>query len=240
MDFYSRIADAYDELFPLNERQLLFVELALKGQFANKTVLDMGCGTGSLSIVMARRSAKVRAFDLDAEMIAKAEEKRPQALDLQFLVGDISEVASTYPKRTFDAVLCLGNTLAHMDDQQSVLKLFWDVSLLLKPGGKFIFQIVNYDQILKHKVDHLPTIETNTYKFVRNYLYRPNGKVDFNTILSSGHEVITENTIPLLPISKEWMQGPLNELFNEVEFNGGFDRSSWDENSYHTVVVATL
>lgn len=240
MEFYSRIAEAYDELFPYNEKQLLFVEGALGGQLARKSILDMGCGTGALSINMARRSARVRAFDFDEQMIARAEEKRPQALDLQFRKGDIRTISEDYSSLMFDAVICLGNTLVHLDEQEDILKLFWHVSKRLKSGGKFIFQIINYDRILSQQINHLPTIETPNYQFTRLYDHRPDGKIGFQTVLSFKGNPVTENQVVLLPLKKSWVEGPLKELFSSVSFFGGFDRSEWNEDAFHLVIEATL
>jgi len=240
MEFYSNIADAYDELFPFNEKQLFFVEKALGGQLVQKSILDMGCGTGSLAIAMARRSAKVRAFDFDVKMIEKAEEKRPQALDLQFQQGDINLISDDYSSTQFDSILCLGNTLVHLDEQADVLKLFWNIKKQLNPGGKFIFQIVNYDRIRKDQIDHLPTIESGDYTFKRDYLHRRDGKIGFVTSLMYKGNVVSENEVFLQPLFKKWLEQPLTELFSKVEFFGGFDRSEWNQDSFHLVVEATL
>nr|WP_321408736.1 class I SAM-dependent methyltransferase [uncultured Carboxylicivirga sp.] len=240
MDFYSNISEMYDQLFPFNEKQLLFVEKAVGGKFAQKSILDMGCGTGSLAIAMARRSAKVRAFDFDEKMIAKAEEKRPQALDLQFRKGDLRTFSDDYSSMLFDSILCLGNTVVHLDEQADVLKLFWNVKSKLKPGGKFIFQIVNYDRVLSQNVDHLPTIESGDLSFKRDYVHRRDGKIGFITTLSFKGNTITENQVELLPLLKSWLEQPLKDLFTTVEFYGGFDRSEWSEETFHLVVEATL
>lgn len=240
MEFYSRIANAYDELFPLNENQLRFVEKSLGGSLLQKHILDMGCGTGSLPIALARRSAKVRAFDFDEAMIRKAEEKRPQALDLQFKQGDMLMVSKDYSDTKFDAILCFGNTLVHLEGIADVLSVFWKAAKLLKSEGKFMFQIVNYDRILKDEVDHLPTIETTNYKFVRNYVHRKDGKIDFNTILSANSEVISESSVVLLPLLKSWLHAPLTELFSDVKYYGAFNGDAFEEHSFHLVVEATL
>nr|WP_319399391.1 class I SAM-dependent methyltransferase [uncultured Carboxylicivirga sp.] len=240
MEFYSNIVDAYDQLFPFNEKQLLFVEKALNGQLAQKSILDMGCGTGSLAIALARRSAKVRAFDYDEKMIEKAEEKRPQALDLQFRQGDMSTALGDYSSILFDAIICVGNTLVHLEEQADVLKLFWNIKKQLKPGGKFIFQIINYDRILKDQVDHLPTIENGDYTFARNYSLRRDGKINFTTSLSYKGNAVSDNEVILLPLQKSWLEQPLKDLFASVEFYGGFDSSEWTEESFYTIVEVTL
>lgn len=238
MTFYGQIADVYDDLFPLNEKQLFFIEKALGNNLNGKNILDVGCGTGSLSIAMARRSAKVRAFDYDDHMIEKANNKRPQALNLIFKQGDMHLLSQIFPNSAFNAILCFGNTLVHLGSANEVSCLFKDVAGQLLPGGAFMFSIVNYDRILSKKIDFLPTIETDDYIFERKYHYRPDGRIDFNTELRiSGGEVI-KNTVVLMPLKKEDVEHKLESYFSSVNFYGGFDRSEWNSESFHLVVEA--
>ncbi|MGP3984210.1 class I SAM-dependent methyltransferase [Streptomyces sp. KR80] len=68
-------------------------------------VLDVGCGTGSLSLLLAEAGHRVTGVDLSAEMIEKARAKFAAAdLESRFLVGDAS-VPPTGDE-TFDVVLC--------------------------------------------------------------------------------------------------------------------------------------
>jgi len=238
MPFYSQIVEAYDELFPLNGKQLEFVEKALGGDVVAKSIMDIGCGTGALSIALARRSAQVRAFDFDDEMVAKAEEKRPQALDLTFAQGDMRTTQELYPKAKFDAALCFGNTLVHLSTFDEVKAVFKQVSEQLKEGGKFLFQIINYDRVLADKVEALPTIRTDQYSFVRNYIHRADGNIDFETILQSSDCEIN-NTVRLLALTKAQLDDVLQAFFTEVNYFGGFDGSDWRKESFHMVVEAT-
>jgi 2-polyprenyl-3-methyl-5-hydroxy-6-metoxy-1,4-benzoquinol methylase len=238
MAFYSEIVAAYDAIFPLNQAQLTFVQKALGGALASKNVMDIGCGTGSLSIALARQSARVRAFDFDTEMVSKAEEKRPQALDLQFQQGDMRDVQDYFMPLLFDAVLCFGNTLVHLDSLDEVDTMIRHAAGRIKTGGKLLLQIVNYDRVLNESVKSLPTIQADKYSFVRNYHHRVDGKVDFATVLKTPSSVV-ENTVPLLTIQRQQLESILNKYFSKVACFGGFDRSEWSPSTFHLVVEAT-
>ncbi|MCT4590779.1 MAG: class I SAM-dependent methyltransferase [Carboxylicivirga sp.] len=238
MAFYSKIVEAYDAIFPLNPKQLEFVQQACTGALASKNILDIGCGTGSLSIAMARQSARVRAFDYDKEMVAKANEKRPQALDLQFKQGDMRRVEEAYPSLQFDAALCFGNTLVHLADEKEVALFFQKVAGLLKPEGKFLFQVVNYDRIIAEKLDHLPTIKKDGYTFVRDYYQRKDGRIDFNTTLKGEGFTPIDSSVPLLPLRKSQLEKLLKSHFSSLSFYGAFDCRAWHKETFHCVVEA--
>lgn len=239
MAFYSRIVKAYDQLFPFNAKQSEWIEKGLGQLLVGKRILDMGCGTGSLAINLARKSASVDAFDFDPEMVEMAEEKRPQALNLRFRQGDMLQLEAMYQQVTFDAVVCLGNTMVHLQDINQVKDILRSVSIRLKDRGRFFMQIVNYDRVVDQEVDHLPTIETSDYTFVRNYEYRTDGRIDFATVLKDKKDgVELKSSVPLLPLRKDAVVSLLKEFFSEVNCFGGFDQSEWRPDSFHLVIEA--
>ena len=68
-------------------------------------VLDVGCGTGSLSILLAEADNTVVGIDLSPDMIAQARAKAERSgASIDFRVGDASDVAES--PATFDVVLC--------------------------------------------------------------------------------------------------------------------------------------
>jgi len=239
MTFYNRIVEAYDQLFPFNSKQLDLIEKGWSGNLVGKRILDMGCGTGSLAIQLARRSACVDAFDFDSMMIAKAEEKRPQALNLRFRQGDMQALESMYKPALFDAILCFGNTLVHLGDEHQVAEVLEAVSKRLKTGGRFLMQIINYDRIIQNQVDHLSTIETPDYSFIRDYIHRPDGLIDFSTqLISKADKEELHETIPLMPLRKSALMALMNGNFSKIQCFGGFDQSEWTEQSFHLVIEA--
>lgn len=71
----------------------------------NATILDIGCGTGSLSIVLAGLGHKVTGIDLSPSMISLAEAKAAtQGLQIEFEVMDAAFPQLSY--RHFDVIIC--------------------------------------------------------------------------------------------------------------------------------------
>ena len=97
------------------------------------SVLDVGCGTGSLSVVMAKLGHPVTGIDLSPAMIALAVEKAHAAgQQIDFRVMDAS--APRFPTRSFDGLVCR-HLLWALPDPPQVLQRW---AQLLKPEGRLI------------------------------------------------------------------------------------------------------
>ncbi|MEV6314856.1 methyltransferase domain-containing protein [Streptomyces sp. NPDC051776] len=94
-------------------------------------VLDLGCGTGSLSRLAADLGHRITAVDLSAAMAARARAKL-EGTGARVLVGDASE--PPVGERRFDVVLAR-HVLWMMDDPAAVLRRW---SALLRPGGRLV------------------------------------------------------------------------------------------------------
>lgn len=226
MKFYESISDLYDSIFPLNPAQIAFVKSSL-GATEECSLLDIGCGTGNLSIELAKISKEVMAIDLDENMLRKAQEKSEGQANLRFSKLDMLDIGTTYPRISFDAIICFGNTLVHLASNKDVSGFFQQSKSLLKTTGKLLAQIINYDRIIDLGIDHLPTIENEMLKFERNYIYHPNENLlDFDTILTikkNGQQI--RNSVKLLPIRKEEIERLLTQAgFSTIKFYGNFNR----------------
>ncbi len=238
MSFYGAIVKAYDEIFPLNKTQADLIENLL-GNLSGKRILDCGCGTGNLAIELGRRSAFVEAFDLDKDMLQKAEEKCPQAINVKFREGNLETIDKDYSESTFDLVCCIGNTLAHLDDLGSVSSFLRQAEKLLKPGGHILIQIVNYDRVQSKHIVQLPTIESSHYIFERNYIHEPHDVIQFSTSLTvKDEEKVYTQSVPLISIQKQDLNTMMSEGFEELQFYGSFKKEEWNEDTFNTVVIA--
>lgn len=80
----------------------------LSDGFENKTILEIGCGSGRLTRLIAPQSARVVAIDPDAQKIAQAQAQSPQDLlnKTEYLAVGLEIYAKLYkPDRHFDRVI---------------------------------------------------------------------------------------------------------------------------------------
>jgi len=100
---------------------------------ANATILDIGCGTGSLSVILARLGQTVTGIDLSPSMISLARTKAAAyGLEIEFHIMDASHVQ--FAEHQFDVILCR-HLLWALSEPEQVLQRWIK---LLKPGGRLI------------------------------------------------------------------------------------------------------
>ena len=107
---------------------------------APQSVLDLACGTGTVSRLLARRGYSVTGVDLSAGMLAVARERtQTEHLTIGFLEQDAA--ALDLGDARFDAVVCLFDSLNYILDAGRVQAAFGRVFAHLRPGGAFIFDV---------------------------------------------------------------------------------------------------
>jgi 2-polyprenyl-3-methyl-5-hydroxy-6-metoxy-1,4-benzoquinol methylase/glycosyltransferase involved in cell wall biosynthesis len=136
-------------LEPTGERYLPWLEEASIGyehvhryayatQFVqNKRVLDLACGEGYGSYLLAKTAKSVAGIDIDNNTIKHARNKYIKQ-NLEFRVGSITEIPID-GERLFDVAICF-EALEHIEDHQ---KLLSEVKRLLTPEGVFIVSTPN-------------------------------------------------------------------------------------------------
>lgn len=101
--------------------------------------LDLACGTGSLTLELARRGWDVYGIDGSMEMLSVAKQKASDAgMDLLFLCQKMQRI-DLYG--TVDTVVCALDSINHLTSEKDVQDTFQRVSLFLAPGGYFIFDL---------------------------------------------------------------------------------------------------
>lgn len=242
MSFYQSIADYYDFIFPSNQSQIDFVKETIPDP-KNKSVLDIGCGTGNLDIALAKFFKTVAAIDSEESMVEKAKRKTGSSeSNLQFLQMNMLEIETKFKKRMFDTIICFGNTLVHLESQEEIGYFIRQAINVLKPGGKILLQVINYDRILNKHIVGLPTIENEHIIFVRDYHYKADhNKILFKTLLTDKkNKQEIRNNIPLYPIRKVEISNLLEKAnFSNIQFYSNFKRDKHFDDSIPLVVEAT-
>ena len=237
MEFYNSINNYYDDIFPLNPRQVDWVNNACN--HGSSRILDIGCATGNLAVELAKRGHQVNAFDLDGGMIQLAMAKS-KAGNPQFRKANMLNIQKNYRSEFFHVAICFGNTLVHLTSQELIQQFLAGVHAILKPDGQFLIQILNYDYILRNKIDTLPLIENDKVKFIRRYSLLSNQLIQFKTqleIKESGK--LIENSVELLPLTKNQLKDLLaNTGFQNIEFRSSFNDSAYSPTSLPLIVKA--
>jgi len=250
MKFYTSIADLYDEIFPYRPLQKTFVE-SFKIHGPDSTLLDAGCGTGSLVLNMAESFEIVIGIDPDKEMLEKAnlkamKFKADRMYKLEelgkwvFMQKGMLDLSSEFVPNSFNAILCFGNTLVHLKTLDEVKEFLLQAYEILNSGGFLMMQIINYDRIIDQGLKGLPTLENENVKFERVYQYgSETEQINFRTTLTvkESGEVI-ENEIPLLAIRPQQLRNMMVEtgFANLLEF-GSFSKDSFGKDSQPFIVV---
>jgi glycine/sarcosine N-methyltransferase len=240
-NFYTSISKYYSEIFPYNPVQLKFVKNSV-GLLKNKHVLDIGCATGELAFNLAKDGAIVTGIDLNEDLLNQAKNNK-QLPNLQFQIGNMLELESDFQKEQFDAILCFGNTLVHLSTIELIQQMLNGVKAVLKPGGLFLMQILNYDYILKEKVSALPLIETNNIKFIRKYKFNVNSPlIRFQTDLYlKNEEQNVSNETSLFGLKSSVLFDMLaNSGFRKIELYSNFKQSAFGGNHIPLILKGTV
>lgn len=116
---------------------------------AGKSVLDIACGDGYGSRLLAQNATSVTGVDIDTATISKANQKY-KSTHLRFLVSDAK--ATSLPSRSFDLVVSF-ETLEHLEEQDQLMGEF---KRLLKPGGQLIISTPDTGQYSEKTGYHNP------------------------------------------------------------------------------------
>ncbi len=121
-----------------------------------RSVVDLGAGTGEHVAFFAGEGARAVGLDRSAEMVAKARDHEAAGHG-RFLEGDLLEadrvLAGDAP---FGLAICLGNVLPHLGDDDAIDRLAAVLRAILLPGGIAWIQILSYAKLRAEDTRALP------------------------------------------------------------------------------------
>lgn len=143
MSSYETLASYYDELTEdvAYRKRADFVEKLMgRSRVPVKTVLDLACGTGSMTCLFTQRGYELIAVDGSEDMLAQAREK---AADLTgeppiFLHQDMPHL-DLYG--TVEGAMCCLDSLNYLTDPKDVQRTFQRLRLFIQPGGVLVFDV---------------------------------------------------------------------------------------------------
>lgn len=117
------------------------------GKLPIRTVLDLACGTGSLTCLLAERGYDMTGVDLSAEMLSVAMEKgRELSVEPPLFLNQSMDRLDLYD--TVDACVCCLDSINYVTRPAVLRRAFQRVHLFLTPGGMFIFDINTPEKLM--------------------------------------------------------------------------------------------
>ncbi|MBH5317017.1 methyltransferase domain-containing protein [Paenibacillus sp. GSMTC-2017] len=121
-----------------------------------ESVVDLGCGTGSLSIPLARSGFHVYGIDLSADMLAIARSKwdespqasvRPRVGTIRWLQQDMRSWELAEP---VDTVISFCDCLNYLTEKEDIEAAFQATFAALRSGGSFLFDMHPPKQLIRY------------------------------------------------------------------------------------------
>ncbi len=233
MTFYKALYPFYDRIFPLNQSaESFFVDLFKKGE----SILDIGAGTGSMAIALAEKGLKVTAVEPELEMantiLSKASTKGVSVTVETNTMEEIEDLTENY-----DGIMCIGNTLPHLQSIEEIENFLKSCYLKLNQGGRLTLQTVNFERFFASSDFSFPIISQEDFKFERKYESKGE-KILFTTTLTSSETI--SNSIPLFPVTSKQILPLLKSIgYKEIKLFGNFMGADYSVDSPAMIVVAS-
>ncbi len=226
MSFYSKIAQYYDKLFPFNKMAYSFIAEHINNK--NSVILDIGCGTGRMAGEIAGDGNRVTAIDIDRDMLSMGIANYP---DVEFIALDMSDIGKL--NQMHDLIFSIGNVVSYLPAK--LLGSFTqDICRLLKPGGVWLFQTVNWDRILKLTTYDFPVLEVveEKVKFIRKYNNISSEQVEFLTkCTQDGQEIFYDSAILYPCITDSYLQVHKNAGYKFDSHCGDYKKNKYSDDT---------
>lgn len=195
-----------------------------------ETVLELACGTGSLLQHLIRDGYRVVGTDISPSMLAIARHKlRSSGYAPKLVAADMAAIPFCC---TFDAVICLYDSLNYLCDTARIAGVLSETARVLTPGGLFIFDVctVRNSQLFFSHHEMSETVGDITYH--RTSRYHSSDQIQENEFMieSNGTQIreLHRQRIYRLDTLKELIANAPYEiigLFDDTSLRPGTEQS---------------
>ena len=241
VDFFgSDYQEAYGHIFTMErtEKEVLFVERTL-GLSSNSRLLDLCCGQGRHSVLLASHGLKVTGQDLSREYLEQAgRSAKEQGVHLDLLCNDMRDIPF---KDHFDAVINMFSAFGYLESDEENLKVLKAVREALKPGGRVLLDMINREWVVSNydQSDWRQGEDGTLYLEHRELdLVTSRNHVTFTIVKSDGSRRDTVGHHIRLYTLTETLNLLSKAGLDFVEVYGGFDGEAYSIDTRRMIVVA--
>jgi SAM-dependent methyltransferase len=125
-------------------REVDFIESSL-GVPRGSEVLDVACGYGRHAIELVQRGLSVTGVDLSLPLLIRAaDESQRRSVSVNFVHTDMREMSFEHQ---FSGAYCMLTSFGYFDEESN-LKVAQSIARALKPGGRFLIDVINRDYVV--------------------------------------------------------------------------------------------
>jgi predicted TPR repeat methyltransferase len=182
--------------------------------------IDLGAGCGFQSIPLAKAGFTVTAVDFDAKLLSESE-NHSKKLPIKIVKDDLVDF-DKHTKGNAELIVCMTDTLCHLETKGMVVSLFEKVVASLEAGGRYVitfrdlsFELSELDRFIPVKSDENTVFtcfleyEPETVK-VHDLVYRKN----------DGNWCLNKSYYRKLRLSKKWVEEQLSNVgFTQTELS---------------------
>ena len=193
-----------------------------------KRLADVACGTGRHADLFRSWGLKVQASDISPNMIRRAREMFGESEDLNWKIQAFDQPVG--PPGTFDAVVCVGNSLALSADEAATAIALRQMIDALRPGGLVIIHVLNVWKLppgpcVWQKVIRRPGIQEESLLLKGVHRCDDTAFVELVVIDLAQHARIRSHSVRFLGLKAEILQ--------EIARTSGADDVSFFGNHQH-------
>ena len=214
-DVYSWMFGGFETAIQRNAEFIIKHNLRPEG---SGIAIDLGSGCGFQSIPLAKAGYSVTAIDIDAKLL---NELRSNCGELQ--INTIRDDLINFDKNTqksVELIVCMTDTIVHLESKEKVVSLFGKVFEALEPQGKFILTFRDLTHELKELDRFLPVKSDENIIFTCFLEYEIQAVKVHDIVYkkTNGEWKLFKSFYRKLRLSKDWVDKTLLDSgFTEID-----------------------
>jgi len=187
----------------------------------NARSIDLGCGSGFQSIALADIGFWVLSVDY-SQLLLKELETHRENRTIKTVQADLLNFNQYYFYDAPEVIICMGDTLTHLDSFDSIITLLERVTTILDHGGRFIITYRDMTQELTG-LDRFIPLRSDKTKIMTTFLeYQPEYVVvhDLIYIKSNNNWDLHKSSYKKLRLNIIWLKEQFTTLGMNIEYEG--------------------
>lgn len=238
MDFLHNLVEYYDELYPVTDELINFIESLCKDFSTPNKILQIGSGSGKLAFDLAKKGKDVTGIEMSQPLLTCASlKRRTQLLSVRFFKMSATEMDKYLGKSYYNMIMCINNRLVSVHDEETAVKVLKNCRELLSENGKMIIRVYNYDYI---KNGNKPSVKkSERVSLITKISFKSDTKaVLTQTIETYGRKLPILENMEIFPVTKQVITRLAKDAgFTSAEFYSDYNKTPLSDNSEEIICV---